>query len=92
MVQVQTIAHIQHSLNYSVFDVKWIPFTAKFISVGSKSNGKGILQILELDTPNLNLIKEVELESSVKCCSFGSFSPEERHFVTGDFAGKLKIL
>ena len=88
MVQVQTVAHIQHSLNYSVLDVKWIPSTAKFLSVGSKSNGKGILQILELDSPNLELVKEVELESPLKCCSFDFSS----HFVTGDFAGDLKIL
>lgn len=92
MDKVQTIAHIEHSLNYSVFDVKWIPFSAKFASIGSKTNGKGILQIYELDSPKLNLVNEITFENSLKCCSFGISSPGERNLAVGDFAGKLKIL
>lgn len=92
MDKVQTLAHIEHSLNYSVFDVKWIPISAKFVSIGSKTNGQGIIQIYELDSPKLNLVKEITLETSLKCCSFGSSSPGERHLAVGDFTGKLKIL
>lgn len=92
MDKVQTIAHIEQTLNYSVFDVKWVPFSAKFVSIGSTTTGKGIVQIFELDSPKLNLVKEITVESSLKCCSFGLSSPGERHLVVGDFAGKLKIL
>lgn len=92
MDKVQTIAHIEHSLNYSVFDTKWIPFSAKFVSIGSTTTGKGIVQIFELDSPKLNLVKEITVESSLKCCSFGTSSPGERHLTVGDFSGKLKIL
>lgn len=92
MDKVQTIAHIEHSVDYSVFDVKWLPFSARFLSIGSKTNGKGIIQIYELDSPKLNLIKETTLENSLKCCSFGTSSPGERHLAVGDFSGKLKIL
>jgi WD40 repeat protein len=92
MDKVQTLAHIEHSLDYSVFDVKWIPFSAKFISIGTKSNGKGVIQIYELDSPKLNLVKEITQENSLKCCSFGISSAGERHLAVGDFSGKLKIL
>lgn len=92
MDKVQTIVHIEHSLNYSIFDVKWIPISAKFITIGSKTNGKGILQVYELDSPKLSLVKEITLENSLKCCSFGTSSAGERHLTVGDFAGKLKIL
>lgn len=92
MDKVQTIAHIEQNLNYSVFDVKWIPFSAKFVSIGSTTTNKGIVQIFELDSPNLDLVKEINVESSLKCCSFGTSSPGERHLTVGDFSGKLKIL
>lgn len=92
MDKVQTISHIEQSLNYSIFDVKWIPFSAKFAVVGSKSNGKGIIQIYEMDSPKINLVKEITLENSIKCCSFGTSSAGEKHLVIGDFSGKLKIL
>ncbi|CRK90291.1 CLUMA_CG003987, isoform A [Clunio marinus] len=91
MNKVQTLAHIEHSVNYSIFDVKWIPFSAKFISIGSKTNGNGIFQIYELDSPKVKLVKEVTQESSLKCSSFGISSPGERHLAVGDFSGKLQI-
>lgn len=92
MNKVQSLLHIEHSLNHSIFDVNWIPFSAKFVSIGSKTNGKGILQIYELNSPKLNLVKEITTDHSLKCCSFGTSSPGERHLTVGDFAGKLQIL
>lgn len=92
MNKVQSLLHIEQSMNYSIFDVNWIPFSAKFVSIGAKTNGKGILQIYELDSPKLNTVHEVTFDSSLKCCSFGTSSPGERHLAVGDFAGKLKIM
>ena len=92
MDKVQTLAHIEHCLNYSVFDVKWIPFSAKFLSIGMQTNGKGIIQIYELDSPKLKLVKEIKLANSLKCCSFGTSSPGERYLAVGDFSGNLMIL
>lgn len=92
MNKVQTLAHIEHSLTYSVFDVKWIPCSAKFISLGAKTNGNGILQIYEIESPKLNLVKEVTKESSFKCGSFGASSIVDRKLAIGDFAGKMMIL
>jgi hypothetical protein len=92
MDKVQQLVHIEKSLNYSIYDVKWIPYSAKFVVIGTKTNGRGVIEIYELDSPNVNLIKEASSESALKCCSFGISSPGERHLAVGDFSGKLKIL
>lgn len=86
------LAHIEHNLNYSVFDVKWIPCSAKFVACGSKMNSQGIIQIFELDSPKLNLCREINLESAVKCSSFGASSIADRKLAVGDFSGKLSIM
>jgi WD40 repeat protein len=92
MDKVQMLVHIEKSVNYSVFDVKWIPYSAKFISIGTKTNGQGVIEVYELDSPNVKLVKEIAQDTAQKCCSFGTSSPGERHLALGDFNGKLKIL
>lgn len=91
MDKVQMLAHIEKSLNYQIFDVKWIPYSAKFIVIGTKTNGKGIIQFYELDSPNIELINEIQLDNALKCCSFGTSVPGERHLSIGDFNGNLRV-
>lgn len=91
MDKVQMLVHIEKSLNYSIFDVKWIPYSAKFVVIGTKTNGKGILQFYELDSPNVELIKEITIENALKCCSFGTSSMGDRQLTIGDFNGNLRI-
>lgn len=55
----QIIAHIQKSLNYTVFDSKWIPSSAKFVCLGNFARGTGVLQIYEVQHGEAQLIKEV---------------------------------
>jgi hypothetical protein len=88
----QMLAHIEHNLNYSIFDVKWIPCSAKIIVVGSKTNSQGIIQIYELNSPKLDLCKEITKDSAIKCASFGASSIADRKLTVGDFSGKLMIL
>ena len=55
----QIIAHIQKSLNYTVFDSKWVPCSAKFVCMGNYPRGTGVLQIYEISHGELQLVKEV---------------------------------
>lgn len=55
----QIIAHIQKSLNYTVFDSKWIPCSAKFVCLGNFPRGTGVMQIYEVQRGEAQLIKEV---------------------------------
>lgn len=80
------------SLNYTIFDVNWIPCSAKFLVLGSKPKGTGILQIFELNKAELSLVKEIEKKNPFKCGSFGASSLRNRHLAVGDFAGRLQVL
>ncbi|KAJ4948378.1 hypothetical protein JOQ06_019912 [Pogonophryne albipinna] len=44
----QIISHFQKSLNYTVFDSKWIPCSAKFVCLGNYARGTGVMQIYEV--------------------------------------------
>ncbi|XP_062549976.1 dynein axonemal assembly factor 10 [Armigeres subalbatus] len=91
MDSVQMIAHIEKSLDYSIFDVKWMPCSAKFVVIGSKPKGTGILQMYELNRGELDKVKEVEKPKSFKCCSFGASALRDPQLATGDFVGKLAV-
>lgn len=87
----QIIAHIEKSMNFSIFDTKWIPLSAKFVVMGSKPNGNGIVQIFELNSGELDLVKEFEGKSSFKCGSFHASSLRKPQLAVGDFDGSLNI-
>ena len=91
MDRPQIVCHIEKSLNYTIYDAKWIPCSAKFVTLGSHPRGTGALQIYELSHANLKLVKETEKSSSLKCGTFGASSLQQRHLATGDFAGRLMV-
>ena len=45
----QIIEHISQSLNYTPFDVKWIPCSAKIVVTGQTPRAKGIIQIYQMN-------------------------------------------
>lgn len=86
------IEHMNASLNYTVYDCKWIPCSAKFIVLGSKPNYTGIVDIYELNENELTKVKSVEKKVAFKCASFGASSLRHRHLAVGDFEGRLQVL
>ncbi|XP_016383782.1 WD repeat-containing protein 92-like [Sinocyclocheilus rhinocerous] len=87
----QIIAHIQKSLNYTVFDSRWIPCSAKFVCMGNFARGTGVVQIYEVQHGELQLVKEIEKAKPIKCGTFGATSLQQRHLATGDFDGSLNV-
>ena len=55
----QIITHVDKSLNYTVFDVKWIPCSAKFVSMGMHPRDTGALQVYELSKGSVVKVVEV---------------------------------
>ena len=55
----QIITHVEKSLNYTVFDVKWLPSSAKVVVLGSHPRDTGALQVYEVSKGELKLVKEV---------------------------------
>lgn len=87
----QIICHIEKSVDYSLFDTKWIPCSAKFVVMGSRPRGTGIIQIYEVSSGELKLVKDIERSNPVKCGTFDASSLRDRHLAVGDFKGKLNI-
>lgn len=88
----QIISHIEKSLDFSIYETKWIPCSAKFVVLGCKANGYGVLKVFELNSGNLDLVGEREQKQSFKCGSFGASSLRRSDIAVGDFDGKLQIL
>ena len=89
--QVQIIEHQSKSVNYTPFDCKWVPCSAKFVMMGINPRGTAAFQIYELNKGAINLIKEVEKPHGIKCGTFGASSLEDRFLATGDYDGQLNI-
>ncbi|CAL8297693.1 unnamed protein product [Merluccius merluccius] len=87
----QIISHIQKSLNYTIFDCKWIPCSAKFVCVGNLACGTGVLQVYQVQRGEVQLLREIEKAKPFKCGTFGASSLQQRHIATGDFDGNLNI-
>ncbi|KAJ8979734.1 hypothetical protein NQ317_004721 [Molorchus minor] len=87
----QIICHTQKSLDYAIHDVKWIPCSAKFIAVGGKSNGAGIVEIYALTGEGVEKRGEFCKKEHFKCATFDASSLRNRHLATGDFAGRLQV-
>ncbi|XP_028024226.1 dynein axonemal assembly factor 10 isoform X2 [Balaenoptera acutorostrata] len=87
----QIITHIQKGLNYTVFDCKWVPCSAKFVTMGNFARGTGVIQLYEIQQGDLKLLREIEKAKPIKCGTFGATSLQQRYLATGDFAGNLHI-
>lgn len=92
MDKPQMIEHIQQNVDYTIYDVKWIPCSAKFVVLGSKPNSNGILQIYELNEAKAEKIKQVVKKAAFKCGTFGASSLRNRHMAIGDFEGRMQVL
>ncbi|KAJ3217084.1 WD repeat-containing protein 92 [Dinochytrium kinnereticum] len=87
----QVVVLIQKSLNYTPYDIKWIPSSARFVVLGQNSRGTGVLEVYQLNNGKAELVKESEKRSAFKCGTFGASSLQARHIATGDFDGMLSL-
>lgn len=55
----QIVEHASKSINFTVFDIKWVPSSAKIAVLGSYPRGTGAFHIYELCKGELNIILEV---------------------------------
>lgn len=87
----QIICHTEKSLNYCVYDARWVPVSAKFVVLGSKPRGTGIIKIFEICQGQLEEITQVEKPKALKCGTFGASNVTSRCLATGDFEGKVQV-
>ena len=82
---------ITKSLNYTPFDIRWLPYSTKLVITGQTQSSKGIIQIYHLIKGKLDLESEYIKENGFKCCSFGASSFASRDLALGDFEGNFQI-
>ncbi|KAJ3013654.1 WD repeat-containing protein 92, partial [Thoreauomyces humboldtii] len=87
----QIITHVQKSLTFTAYDVKWVPCSARFVVLGQHARGTGALQVFELEDGDIKLIHEAEKKEAFKCGTFGASSLSSRHLATGDFSGRMSV-
>lgn len=99
----QIIVHIQKGLNYTVFDCKWVPCSAKFVTMGNFARGTGVIQVYEIQRGDLKLLREVGAGSDcclgVRACSGVCTTPchslaptgPERRLQTEEYLGLKKL-
>lgn len=86
------LCHIEKALDFTIFDTKWLPCSAKCVVLGNKSNGNGILQMFEMNSGQLDLIATHENQSGLKSGSFGASSLRKSHIAVTSYDGKLQLL
>lgn len=89
----QIIPYAEESTDgVTLFDVKWIPSSPRFIVLGSHVKGHGMIQIYSVtSSAKLSLNCEVKRPDPIKCGTFGATTLEDRYLATGDFAGHLAV-
>ena len=61
MDKPQIILHIQKTVNYTLFDAKWIPSSAKFVVLGNYARGSGALQVYEVSHGEIKCVLDVSI-------------------------------
>ncbi len=59
MDKPQIIVHVQKPLEYTLYDSKWIPCSAKFVIIGGHARGTGAIQVYEVSHGDVKLISNV---------------------------------
>ncbi|XP_031635352.1 WD repeat-containing protein 92-like [Contarinia nasturtii] len=85
--------HITHEVNFTIFDTKWLPQTAKFAAIGAKTNGTGgLIKVFELNGKQLDITREISRQNAFKCSAFGLSRTKNYYLAVGDFGGSLQII
>ncbi|XP_039256703.1 dynein axonemal assembly factor 10-like [Styela clava] len=91
MEKPQIISHIEKSLDFTLFDCKWIPRSARFVVLGSYPRGTGAILVYEISHREIKKINDKETPASMKCGTFAASSLQSRNLATGDFRGHLTV-
>lgn len=86
------VGHIEKLVDFTIFDTKWIPGTAKVIALGNKTSGNGVLKMFEMNSGKLDEVHEIETKSRLKCASFGASPLRKSHVAIATSNGHLQVL
>lgn len=87
----QIIEHQSQSLDFTPYDTKWIPGTAKYVLGGQTMKATGIMKIFRLNQEKSEMELTVNEGKGVKSFTFGASPFGGQQLAIGDFDGELRI-
>eukprot|EP00842_Homolaphlyctis_polyrhiza_P004285 jgi/Hompol1/4858/HPOL_003982-RA len=87
----QIVTHSTKSLNYTAYDVRWVPSSPRFVILGQLARGTGILEVCQLSNGAITSVAQTEKPHAFKCGTFGASPLSTRYLATGDFGGRLSM-
>lgn len=88
----QIIVHAQESLDFTPFEVRWVPHSARFVILGQMPRATGAIQIHELNRGECKKVSQTERPKGFKCGTFHASAIEDRHLATGDYEGEKRSI
>jgi hypothetical protein len=79
--------HIASQVNYTLFDARFVPSSARLVALGNHARGTGALDVCAIEDGRVVVKSSHEKPHGFKCGTFGASSAEERFLATGDFKG-----
>ena len=87
----QIIEHIHHNIDFTPYETRWVPCSARLAGLGIAPRGHGVLNVYELSKGDLKVVKEKKAPNGFKCATFGASNLDNRSIATGDYKGILNI-
>ena len=78
-------------LDFTPFDVKWVPCSARFCLLGQTPGAKGAFKVYQVKKGKLDLIHEWTKADGFKQCTFKASPLAIRDMAAVGFKGKLDI-
>lgn len=85
----QILEHANKTLNFTPFDVRWIPASARFVLLGQSPGAKGIFKVMQLEKGDLKEFANFDKEFGIKDATFKASSIAMRDVACVDFKGRL---
>lgn len=68
----QIVEHLSRSLNFTPYEVKWIPQTSKFLLCGEYPKATGLIETNQITKGELKTISKYDHNKGVKSGTFGA--------------------
>lgn len=87
----QILEHASASLQFTPFDCKWIPSSARFVILGQSPKAKGVFQVYQIERGKIVKVQDWEKEYGIKSATFKASPVSIRDMACVDYKGKLLI-
>jgi hypothetical protein len=62
----QIIEHVHKSVNFTPYDTRWVPSSARFVVLGIHPKATGALQVFELSSGEASIVQESVKPKGIK--------------------------